>query len=209
MLPLGTPASTGVATARLTATAPLGPEVEVEMAARADARWMGVALEEARMAGEAGEVPVGAVLVGADGESVLARAHNRTERDCDGTAHAEVLCVRRAGARGGDWRLEGSTLYVTLEPCVMCAGAILQSRVGRVVWGAPDPRAGACGSWVALLGEGAAPHPLAPGGASIAATGGVRERECADAMLQFFRSRRARQGVTAQTDVRNINRGKV
>ena len=165
---------------------------------------MDVALEEARLAGEAGEVPVGAVLVGSDGVTVLARAHNRTERDRDGTAHAEVLCVRRAGAQRDDWRLAGSTLYVTLEPCVMCAGAVLQTRVGRVVWGAPDPKAGACGSWVSLLGEGAAPHPFAPGGAPVAVTGGVRGHECAEAMLTFFRSRRMRQGVSAQDDVENL-----
>jgi tRNA(adenine34) deaminase len=106
---------------------------------------MEVALGEARSAAAAGEVPVGAVVVSAAGE-LLARAHNRRETDGDPLAHAELLAIRQAARSVGGWRLVGATLYVTLEPCAMCAGALVLARVARLVYGAPDPKAGFCGS---------------------------------------------------------------
>ncbi|MEL7058509.1 MAG: tRNA adenosine(34) deaminase TadA [Acidobacteriota bacterium] len=111
----------------------------------ADVDWMHLALAEARRAAELGEVPVGAVIV-RDGE-LLARAHNRRELDGDPLAHAEILAIREAARRRGDgWRLGGCSLYVTLEPCAMCAGALVNARVDRLVFGASDPKAGFCGS---------------------------------------------------------------
>jgi tRNA(adenine34) deaminase len=112
--------------------------------------WMQLALEEARQAGEAGEVPVAALVVG-PGEELLALSGNRRERDRDPTAHAEILALRQAGQRLGDWQLQGCRLYVTLEPCPMCAGAISQSRLAQVIYGADDPKAGALRSVLTCL----------------------------------------------------------
>ena len=109
-----------------------------------DERWMSLALAAARAAGERGEVPVGAALV--RGGEALAVCGNRREADSDPTAHAELLALREGAAKTGDWRLRDCTLYVTLEPCPMCAGAMLMSQLGRCVWGAPDPERGCCGS---------------------------------------------------------------
>ena len=113
--------------------------------------WMALALAEAEAALAEGEVPVGAVLV-RDGE-VIARAHNRREQDADPTAHAELLALREGARRLGDWRLGGCTLYVTLEPCPMCAGALLMSRADRCVFGAFDRQRGCCGSVYDLPGD--------------------------------------------------------
>lgn len=115
--------------------------IEVE----ADIAWMRVALEEAARAAEHGDVPVGCVIVGADGGE-LARGRNRRELDQDPTAHAEIVALREAARRIGHWRLEGATMYVTLEPCPMCAGALVNARVARLVYGASDPKAGAVDS---------------------------------------------------------------
>lgn len=109
-----------------------------------DERMMGLALDEARRAAEWGDVPIGAVV--ARGEEILARTANERERTADPTAHAEVLALRGAAAALGSWRLTGCTLYVTLEPCAMCAGAIVLARVDRLVYGAADPKAGFAGS---------------------------------------------------------------
>ncbi|WP_243149770.1 tRNA adenosine(34) deaminase TadA [Thermaerobacter sp. PB12/4term] len=114
-----------------------------------DQRYMAEALAEARRALALGEVPVGAVAVYQD--AIIARGHNLRERLGDPTAHAEILVLRKAAARLGGWRLEGVTLYVTLEPCPMCAGAIVLARVPRLVYGAPDPKAGAAGSLMNLV----------------------------------------------------------
>src|SRR6056297_2537491 len=108
--------------------------------AQADERFMRLALAEAARAASRGEVPVGALVV--QGPQILARAHNLRESAQDPTAHAELIAVRKAAARLGSWRLEGCTVYVTLEPCPMCAGLLVNARVPRVVWGAPDPKAG-------------------------------------------------------------------
>ena len=146
-----------------------------------DERWMEAALEEARAAGRAGEVPVGAIIV-RDGV-VLAQAGNRTARDQDPTAHAEALVVRAAAASLESWRLDGCTLYVTLEPCAMCAGAIVLARLDRVVFGAWDERAGMAGSVADLLR-----HPRLNHRPQVLA--GVRAPECGELLTQFFRARR-------------------
>jgi tRNA(adenine34) deaminase len=145
-----------------------------------DNLFMGEALAQAREALAAGEVPVGAVLVG---EIVLARAYNRPIGLHDPTAHAEVLALREAAARLGNYRLPGTTLYVTIEPCIMCVGALLQARVGRLVFGAPDPKGGACVSLYRLPEDPRLNHRLE-------VTGGVREGECRELLQQFFRERR-------------------
>jgi tRNA(adenine34) deaminase len=147
-----------------------------------DDEAMALALVEAEAAGGAGDVPVGAVVLGADGEE-LARAGNERERTGDPTAHAEVLALRAAAARVGTWRLAGTTLVVTLEPCPMCAGALVAARVERVAFGAPDPKAGACGSLYNLCVDPRLNHELA-------VTPGVRAEACAEVLTRFFRSRR-------------------
>jgi len=147
-----------------------------------DDEAMAVALEEAEAAGAAGDVPVAAVVLGAGGE-VLARAANERERTGDPTAHAEVLALRRAAEATGSWRLAGATVVVTLEPCPMCAGALLAARVGRVVFGAPDPKAGACGSLYNLCVDPRLNH-------EVAVTAGVRAEACAEVLTRFFRDRR-------------------
>ncbi len=144
--------------------------------------YMRLALEEARQAAAEGEIPVGAVLV-REGE-VIARAHNRREADGDPTAHAEMLCLRQAARRLGDWRLRGCTLYVTLEPCPMCAGAMVMSQLERCVYGAADARQGCCGSVYDLPGD-----PALGGNTSWQA--GPLARECGELMSDFFTKRRA------------------
>ena len=145
-------------------------------------RWMRLALEEARLAGEAGDVPVGAVIV-RDGVPV-GRGRNRVEAQNDPTAHAEILALGAAAATVGDWRLDDCTLYATLEPCTMCAGAVLLSRPRRVVYGAPDPRAGALVSTGTLLADN--PYNL-----DFEVIGGILEADCADLLRAFFRRLRA------------------
>lgn len=142
---------------------------------------MEAALEEARIAMREGEIPVGAVLV-KDGR-ILARAHNRREALHDPTAHAEMLCMREAAAALGDWRLRGCTLYVTLEPCPMCAGAMLMSQLSRCVFGAYDERQGCCGSVYDLPGD-----PALQG--STRWQGGVGLEESAQLLQGFFQRRR-------------------
>ncbi|MBO6236511.1 MAG: tRNA adenosine(34) deaminase TadA [Schwartzia sp.] len=147
-----------------------------------DREYMAIALDEARLAMESGEVPVGAVLI--DDESVVVvRAHNLCESERDATAHAEIQAIREAGRRLSRWRLNGCTLYVTLEPCSMCAGAIMAARISRLVYGATDARAGAVESIFNIPG-----HPsLAP---SPEITAGVMEDECKDLLQKFFAERR-------------------
>ncbi len=142
---------------------------------------MGRALAQARAAAGLGEVPVGAVLVLPDGTSV--EDHNRTRERADPTAHAEVLVLRRAAARLGDWRLGGHTLYVTLEPCTMCAGATVLGRLDRIVFGALDPKAGMCGSLGNLVQDPRLNH-------RVELTGGVRAEECGELLTAFFAARR-------------------
>ena len=151
-----------------------------------DLAWMDQALAEARLAAEVGEVPVGAIIV-RDG-AIVARAHNRTIRDQDASAHAEMLAMRAASAAMGSWRLTGCTLYVTLEPCAMCAGAIVLARVDRVVFAAWDPKAGMAGSIGDLLR-----HPRLNHRPEV--QGGVRETEASALLRDFFAARRGRDFV--------------
>ena len=147
-----------------------------------DAEAMGVALTEARRALEHGDVPVGAVaLVGGE---VVAADHNRREELGDPTAHAELLVLRTAARAVGGWRLGDVTLAVTLEPCPMCAGALVAARLGRLVVGAPDPRAGACGSIYNLCSDPRLNH-------DVPVTHGVRATEASELLAQFFATRRA------------------
>ncbi|MBQ4581275.1 MAG: tRNA adenosine(34) deaminase TadA [Clostridia bacterium] len=143
--------------------------------------YMRLALDEARLAAAEGEIPVGAVMV-KDGE-VIARAHNRREYDHDPTAHAELLCMREAARALGDWRLRGCTLYVTLEPCPMCAGAMVMSQLSHCVYGAADDKQGCCGSVYDLPGD-----PALAGQTKWQS--GVMAEECGDMMRTFFAGRR-------------------
>lgn len=151
------------------------------MSAADDVAWMRIALEEAAAAEAHDDVPVGAVVV-RDGE-VIARAHNRREVDEDPTAHAEVLAIRAAAQVLDSWRLDGCTLVVTLEPCTMCAGALVLARVPRVVWGATDPKAGAAGSLYDVLDDDRLNH-------RCDVVSGVLAEECGDVLRAFFRARR-------------------
>lgn len=143
---------------------------------------MGEALAAAREGLAAGEVPVGAVVVGEGGE-ILARACNQPITLHDPTAHAEVLALRQAAARVGNYRLPGVGLYVTIEPCIMCVGALIAARVRRLVFGGADPKAGACVSLYRLPEDGRLNH-------RIEVVGGVREAECRELLQEFFRARR-------------------
>ena len=152
-----------------------------ETAADRDRYWMEQALDLARQAAAAGEVPVGAVLV--RGETLIGAGWNQPIGACDPTAHAEVRALRAAAARVGNYRLVDSTLYVTLEPCPMCAGALIQARVTRVVFGAVDPRAGAAGTVFNVLQSTALNH-------RAEVTGGILAEMCGTLLRDFFRARR-------------------
>jgi tRNA(adenine34) deaminase len=154
-----------------------GSEKQMEI----DEKWMELALEEAALAREAGEVPVGAVIV--RGEELLVRAHNRPISLHDPSAHAEILAIRRAAAAAGNYRLAGTTLYVTLEPCIMCAGAIIHARIERLVFGAADPKNGAAVSLYRLFEDRRVNH-------AVAVTGGVLREACAEILSGFFREKR-------------------
>lgn len=145
--------------------------------------WMDRALRQARTAAAVGEVPVGALVV-RDGE-VIAEAHNRREVDQDPTAHAELLALRAAARTLGSWRLEGCTLYVTLEPCTMCAGALVLARLPALVYGATDPKAGAVGSLYDVARDPRLNH-------RVEVTVGVMATECGAELTAFFRARRPR-----------------
>ncbi len=149
-----------------------------------DEYYMGRALQEARHALDAGEVPVGAVLVGEDG-NILAHAHNFPISLNDPTAHAEILALRQAAEILGNYRLPGVTLYVTMEPCLMCTGALIYARIKRLVFGAPDPKAGACVSLYRIPEDVRLNHRLE-------VTGHVREAECRELVQEFFRERRGK-----------------
>lgn len=148
-------------------------------------RMMRRALEEAERCLEWGDVPIGAVL--ARGEEVLARAGNERERRGDPTAHAEILALRAGAEAEGSWRLDGCTLYVTLEPCAMCAGALVLSRVERLVYGAPDPKAGFAGSLGDLVRDSRLNH-------RVEVVTGVLAAECGEVLRRFFQERRATGG---------------
>jgi tRNA(adenine34) deaminase len=151
-----------------------------------DQEWMREALRAAHEAEALGEVPVGAVIVSKDGR-VLARAGNRTRTDTDPTAHAEIVALREAARSEGNYRLTDAVMYATIEPCAMCAGALVQARVKRLVYGAADERAGAVSSQFRICDTGSLNH-------RIEITSGVLETECRAIMQAFFRTRRRAEG---------------
>ncbi|MFY9802237.1 MAG: tRNA adenosine(34) deaminase TadA [Candidatus Acidiferrales bacterium] len=146
-----------------------------------DTRFMRAALDEARAARERGEVPVGAVIVMDD--AIVARAGNGTIVDCDPTAHAEMVALREAARKIGNYRLLGATLYVTIEPCAMCAGAMIQARIARLVYGAEDAKGGAVRSCFSVLDHAQLNH-------RVAVTAGVMAEEAAALLKDFFAARR-------------------
>jgi tRNA(adenine34) deaminase len=153
-----------------------------------DERMMRVALSEAKRGAREGEVPVGAVLV-RDGE-ILARAHNRPIGLHDPSAHAEILALRRAAKKLRNYRLEGCDLYVTIEPCAMCVGAIVHARLRRTVFGALDAKAGACGSALRVLNHRKLNH-------QVQVSKGMLAADCAQVMLEFFRDRRKKSSASS------------
>ena len=146
-----------------------------------DLTCMELALAEARMAAEAGEVPVGALVIN-NGE-IISRAGNRNLRDHDPTAHAEILALRQAGQHLGNHRLTGCTLYATIEPCAMCAGALIHARIARLVYGAKDPKAGAAGSILEVINHPRLNHKME-------VVSGVLGDRCSEILQDFFRRRR-------------------
>lgn len=146
--------------------------------------YMQEALKEAKAAAAEGEVPIGAVIV--RGGEIIARAHNRTEQAKDPTAHAEILAIREASARLGGWRLPGCSMYVTVEPCSMCAGAIVWSRIERLYIGAMDPKAGACGSLYNIPCDSRLNH-------NVEIETGLMGEECSRLMKDFFRKLRTEE----------------
>jgi tRNA(adenine34) deaminase len=156
--------------------------VENDQHANTDEDWMARAIGEADLASRSGEVPVGCIVV--DGQRrELARAHNARETLADPTAHAEMLALREAAARSLTWRLDGATVYVTLEPCPMCAGALVNARVARVVYGCADPKAGAITTMFGIGTDGRLNH-------KFIVTPGVLEEQCAERLTSFFRALR-------------------
>ena len=160
---------------------PSGDDAGILPGSRPHDRWMRLALDEARVAAAEDEVPVGAIVVA--GGRVIASAHNQREQLADPTAHAEMIALTQAAAALGSWRLEGCTLYVTLEPCPMCAGAILQARVPAVVWGAADPKAGAVETLYRLFEDARLNH-------RVDHVGHVLADECGRILSDFFRGKR-------------------
>jgi tRNA(adenine34) deaminase len=146
-----------------------------------DLTWMELALAEARMAADAGEVPVGALVIN-NGE-IIGRAGNRNLRDHDPTAHAEILALRQAAQHLGNHRLTGCTLYATIEPCAMCAGAVIHARIARLVYGAKDPKAGAAGSILEVINHPRLNHKME-------VVSGVLGDRCSQILQDFFRRRR-------------------
>ena len=155
------------------------------MVRRTDQEYMEEALAEARRAIEIGEVPVGAVVVSEEGE-ILARAHNRRQIDSDPTGHAELLAIRAAAAAIGDWRLEGCTVYVTLEPCPMCAGTMIMSRIARCVYGCTDPKGGFLGTLADISHVPGLNH-------HFEVEAGMLAEESSEMLREFFRALRAKR----------------
>lgn len=149
-----------------------------------DAAWMEQALEQARLAAACGEVPVGALVI-KDGE-IIGRGHNRNLLENDPTAHAEIVALRQAAARLGNHRLAGCVMFATIEPCSMCAGALMHARIARLVYGASDPKAGAAGSVLHVLNHPSLNHRME-------VTAGVLADQCSEILQDFFRSKRERQ----------------
>ena len=153
---------------------------------RTHEEWMNLAIYEALKAGSIGEVPIGAIVVKDD--QIIGRGYNYREAGLDPTLHAEMIAIREASQKMGAWRLSGCTLYVTLEPCPMCAGAIVQARVDHVVYGAADPKAGCAGTLFNLLEEPRFNH-------QPTVLAGIMEQECGDLLRDFFRDLRAKRAA--------------
>ena len=149
-----------------------------------DEKWMQIAIEEAKLAMRENEIPVGSILV--KNEIIIAQAHNQSILNNDSTAHAEIQVLRKAGKQQENYRLVGSTLYVTLEPCAMCFGAMIHARIERIVFGASDPKTGVCGSCIDLNNESFFNH-------KISITGGILDKECSELLRLFFKSKRSKQ----------------
>ena len=149
-----------------------------------DEKWMQIAIDEAKLAIKEDEIPVGSVLV--QNEKIIAKAHNQSIGNNDPTAHAEVQLLRKAAKQKENYRLIGSTLYVTLEPCAMCFGAMIHARIERIVFGALDPKTGVCGSCMDLNKENFFNH-------KISITGGVLEKESSDLLRLFFKLKRGKK----------------
>lgn len=164
---------------------PLDPSPPPDAPTATDVAMMRRAIDLARTAAARHEVPVGAVVYETASGRVLGEAHNRRHLDKDPTAHAELLAIRAAAANAGDWRLNHCTLVVTLEPCAMCAGLIVNARLGRLVIGCDDPKAGACGSLMSLTEDARLNHRVAP-------IRGVLADECGALLREFFRDARRR-----------------
>src|SRR5215831_1874461 len=152
-----------------------------------DITWMRQALEQARLAAEAGEVPVGAVVI-KDGE-IVGRGHNRNLLDNDPTGHAEIVALRDAAAQLGNHRLNGCVMFATVEPCAMCAGAMIHARLARLVYGASDPKAGAAGSVMAVLNHPKLNHQME-------VTSGVLAEQSSEILTSFFKTRRKENPIT-------------
>ena len=146
-----------------------------------DEKWMKIAISEANLANDEGEIPVGAVII--QNKKLIVKAHNQPIINHDPTAHAEVEALRKAGRKLKNYRLSGSTLYVTLEPCAMCLGAMMHARIERIVFGASDPKTGVCGSKADLTSETFFNH-------RIKVQGGVLEKETKNLLQSFFKSKR-------------------
>ncbi|HET9283933.1 MAG TPA: tRNA adenosine(34) deaminase TadA [Candidatus Angelobacter sp.] len=161
-------------------------ENTVDMQPQDDAIWMEQALEQARLAAQASEVPVGALVI-RDGE-IVGQGHNRNLLDHDPTAHAEIVALRDAAKRLGNHRLGGCIVYATIEPCAMCAGALIHARVARLVYGASDPKAGAAGSVLQVLNHPELNHKME-------VTPGVLAEKCSEILQDFFRRKRERAAI--------------
>lgn len=157
-----------------------------------DSYWMGIALREAKKAGDRGEVPIGAVVV-KDG-AIIGRGYNLREAHHDPSAHAEMIAIRSASRKLQNWRLSGATLYVTLEPCIMCMGAIILARIDRVVFGCSDPKAGAAGSLYDLSNDKRLNH-------RFFLESGVMQKECSEMLSSFFAALRERKRIAASNDI--------
>src|SRR4029077_18919738 len=160
-------------------------ETSADMQSGKDASWMELALEQARLAATAGEVPVGALVI-KDGE-IIGRGHNRNLLDNDPTAHAEIVALRQAAIRLGNHRLSGCVMVATIEPCSMCAGALIHARISRLVYGASDPKAGAAGSVLQVLNHPSLNHQME-------VTPGVLAAQCSEILQEFFRRKRQNSG---------------
>ncbi len=160
-----------------------------------DSYWMGIALREAKKAGDRGEIPIGAVVVRAG--TIIGRGYNLRESRQDPVAHAELIAIRQAARKERNWRLTGTTLYVTLEPCPMCMGAILLARIDKVVFGCYDPKGGAAGSLYDLSDDPRLNH-------RVELVAGVRQAECSTILSGFFTAlRKRKKGIAGMTGVKD------